>query len=1097
MLLASEQIRPPYPGLRPFNPDEHDLFFGRDQQIRDIVDRLGAFHFAAVIGGSGCGKSSLIYAGVIPKLRTYGIPQCGDSWIVASCTPGKNAIEKLITALNAVLTPLSGENDDKRIDNIEETLSEADGLGEFAERFRSQMPGTETQREDTNLLVFIDQFEEIFRPENQDNPEVRQLIRLIIDAYKEKPLHVFVLLTMRTEDLGKCANFLELPEVLNATSYLTRRLNEDELEQAILDPAKQGDLAPKEAGTESSSGIMELGRFDVEVMMQLYDSVAEISSNDPDHLPLLQHFLSRLWEAAQKRESSAMPSRITIADLKEATGTDGSTEQSILRRSLAKYADAIYQNLESDQHRRVAEKMFRLLADIDDSGAYKRRWTTPGEIQKVTKADPALVNKVISAFSAPHPYIRRIGEDIDVAHEALIRQWPRLKSWIDDEKGARRSLRHLLDAWEAWRSQYSSGPWPKRIVARVIGRVHSQLREEIGNRHPVNRYGPEWAQRYLKEWNKPPADYERAVKFYKRGTYINLGAWMIAVLVVVSVALFPFYQTRDRQKSLENELAQLNEHAFQSLSIASEAKAALYERYSQSLGVTHRLSLLAEASIAVRALEESAKDRDTIIQAVREFASSLQKNPIWRFASTFGWLETEAGLNQDIIKMERRYRIARYVTDRAVRKVLASLLLKAKDDKDWRVSKPPQRDRGSHTQDINPVNARTPADDKRGSTHLVSRTGCIGILHDTRDDNVILAKRSHPSSEVEKTISSQKLSPRATPFTDHRLQMLGWIDDVQNQPYVGDAQPMYNFLRLRWYEFDPRAINTKESKNGTACGKREWRVSQELIPALSYADFRQYFAADRSAMATLPLAVHWHDSITAVEDSDLVTDYFSSDVAKQKHFKITEDRKNIQYVPAGKLLLPESQKQSKRPAAAQDPIQISKISAFSYFSGHKVSGESIPNEYLAFVIHDASAQGSRDSRDSQTLVILQLDEALASDDAGFKAMQESVAQIEFQAPIVTQIAFATGADRGDLILKAGNDYYRAHWHPKALRDQACGVLSGWEQTKPDETFETKAYKTLKEDESGHINKFINNPCGEMVNAPVSLRDSSNMNNGGP
>ncbi|MGH8604718.1 MAG: hypothetical protein ACREXR_18615, partial [Gammaproteobacteria bacterium] len=349
MLLTS--ARAPYPGLRPFNSDEHDLFFGRDQQILDIVDRLGAFHFAAVIGGSGCGKSSLIYAGVIPKLRTYGIPQCGDSWLVASCLPGKNAIEKLKIALNAVLTRLSGESDDKRIAKIEETLSEADGLGEFAERFRSQMPGTETQREDTNLLVFIDQFEEIFRPENQDNPQVRQLVRLIIDAYKEKPPHVFVLLTMRTEDLGKCANFLELPEVLNAASYLTRRLNEDELEQAILDPAKQGDLA-KEAGAESSSGKMELGRFDVEVMMQLYDSVAEISSNDPDHLPLLQHFLSRLWEAAQKRESSATPSRITMADLQEATGTDASTEQSILRRSLAKYADAIYQNLESDQHRR-------------------------------------------------------------------------------------------------------------------------------------------------------------------------------------------------------------------------------------------------------------------------------------------------------------------------------------------------------------------------------------------------------------------------------------------------------------------------------------------------------------------------------------------------------------------------------------------------------------------------------------------------------------------------------------------------------------------------------------------------------------------------
>lgn len=94
-------------------------------------------------------------------------------------------------------------------------------------------------------------------------------------------------------------------------------------------------------------------------------------------------------------------------------------------------------------------------------------------------------------------------------------------------------------------------------------------------------------------------------------------------------------------------------------------------------------------------------------------------------------------------------------------------------------------------------------------------------------------------------------------------------------------------------------------------------------------------------------------------------------------------------------------------------------------------------------------------------------------------MQLPVAQIDFQAPIVTQIAFATGTHSGDLILKAGNHYYRTHWHPKALRDQACSVLGGWGRTAPNETLETKAYKTLKEDESGHIKKFINNPCGEI------------------
>src|SRR5262245_15514849 len=98
----------PYPGLRPFVYDEHGLFYGRDDQIREIVELLSKRRFIAVLGGSGSGKSSLVRAGVIPELRNKGIPEAGDCWLWTAFLPGPKPMERLVEAWEALLEARTG-----------------------------------------------------------------------------------------------------------------------------------------------------------------------------------------------------------------------------------------------------------------------------------------------------------------------------------------------------------------------------------------------------------------------------------------------------------------------------------------------------------------------------------------------------------------------------------------------------------------------------------------------------------------------------------------------------------------------------------------------------------------------------------------------------------------------------------------------------------------------------------------------------------------------------------------------------------------------------------------------------------------------------
>ena len=474
----------PYPGLRPFAETEQRLFFGRTYQVSEILQRLERTSFAVVTGGSGSGKSSIVNAGVIPALRKKQLATRGDFWLAATFSPKDRPFRNLASALAKLIEPLEGQSDDRLAEDVEQTLLEANSLAGFFERYEARIILEEGQapesRTSANLLIFCDQFEEIFREQNRDNPEAAQLVDLIVEAYAHQSRYprLFLMIGMRSEDLHRCAAFIDLPNVINGSVFLTRRLDEAEIVSAIVEPMRLSlrlrGIVPErynEVGTDPWP-------FDADVLHRLNLATAAMAS-DPDHLPLLQHLLSVLWKyleetklqiamgkAPEHRQSFCITSDdlahaldfASAAEMDEFFQTNCAkqpehkwTESWILQRALDRAAEGV---MPSDRRlRAITGRMFRLLAEVDDRGNYKRRWTSRYEILKVCAdrdATPAEIDSIIAAFSSPYPFLNArpgLNGKIDVSHESFIRSWTQFTYWLKNE-------RQLAIAYDVLRKKY-------------------------------------------------------------------------------------------------------------------------------------------------------------------------------------------------------------------------------------------------------------------------------------------------------------------------------------------------------------------------------------------------------------------------------------------------------------------------------------------------------------------------------------------------------------------------------------------------------------------------------------------------------------------
>jgi energy-coupling factor transporter ATP-binding protein EcfA2 len=414
---APKFVRNPFPGLRPFGQEEDYLFFGRDEQIAEVVKRLRENRFLAVVGTSGSGKSSLIRAGLIPSLHRGVMTSIGSRWEIVYTRPGGSPIENLARSL--------AQSDLYEEDRYEQN-------DDFAKIFlslnRSRAGLIEAVRQSelgagTNVLLIIDQFEELFRYRKQDEESLSiatDFVGNLLEATSNPNSNIFVVITMRSDFLGDCSLFAGLAEAVNRGEYLIPRLNRDELQSAIVGPIQV-------AGALISN--------------RLVQKLLNCVSGNQDQLPILQHALMRTWDIWARDNQPDEP--INLQHF-EAAGE--------IEHAISKHASEILQQLSANQLA-IAEKTFKALTELGNDRREIRRPTRVEDLRRIVNCTDGELFDVIDAFRNENCAFLTPTEGtilyhdtvIDISHESLMRVWDTLQEWVQQESQSARIYKRLAE----------------------------------------------------------------------------------------------------------------------------------------------------------------------------------------------------------------------------------------------------------------------------------------------------------------------------------------------------------------------------------------------------------------------------------------------------------------------------------------------------------------------------------------------------------------------------------------------------------------------------------------------------------------------------
>jgi len=427
--MSEEDLRAnPYVGLRPFVAEDSLYFFGREPQTAELLKILKDQRFLGVVGSSGSGKSSLVCAGLLPALLGGFLVGDRDSWRIVQMKPGGAPIFNLANALVKAM----GETVEAR--NALDQAIRDDHDNAIIAFLKPRLKSNE------NVFLLVDQFEEIFafRGVDRDDAlesaepariqqraarkaEAADLVDLIMALADRRELPIYVALTMRTDFLGDCDLFYGLPEALNRGRYLVPRLTREQLREAIECPA-----------------LLKPG---AQVAPRLIDHLLNELGDRFDRLPVLQHALLRTWDMWQRAGGTGL---IDMRHYDEAGG---------LERALDRDAESALQGLDE----RATARVFKRLTKTDAS---QRRVRDPARISELiaaSGADRAVVDGIIRRFEEDgRSFVHASSEDnpddprVDISHESLIRQWSRLRNWVDEERESRDRYIELVARARKW-----------------------------------------------------------------------------------------------------------------------------------------------------------------------------------------------------------------------------------------------------------------------------------------------------------------------------------------------------------------------------------------------------------------------------------------------------------------------------------------------------------------------------------------------------------------------------------------------------------------------------------------------------------------------
>jgi formylglycine-generating enzyme required for sulfatase activity len=489
----------PYRGLEPFDTHHAPFFYGREKLVNKIIqninDHLISDHqhrFLVAIGPSGSGKSSLLRAGVVHALSQRACDS-SDHWPLLIFSPGSNPIKSLAISLEEY----TNERISKvRLEEMEKNFLDRSDSLEF--ELRSTL---DLRHSSATALLVIDQFEQIFTL-CKDEEKREAFIANLLEATAPGASRIYVIIAMRVDFYSKCFKYKNFANTIASHLIPIQPMEQPDLVLAITEPAKK----------------VQCG-FEPGLVSRLLRDLEGSSVG----LPLLEHTLLELW---RYRENGLM-SHKTYEEIGRISG------------ALEQHAEKTYENFD-EAEKTQCKRIFMRLTQPSEGGEYTKRQTLITELipphkgSEVTRESAIKVLQTLTSASVR--LITTNGSMIaegrgyaEVSHEALIRNWSRLRKWIEEDREGFRILHRLREATKEWLQQNKNRSFLYR---------GTRLTDTLKWAHDKKDHLSEDEKRFLSN------------SLYLRRAVI--GGAAAAILLIISVAIVAIIQAiRERELKIE------------------------------------------------------------------------------------------------------------------------------------------------------------------------------------------------------------------------------------------------------------------------------------------------------------------------------------------------------------------------------------------------------------------------------------------------------------------------------------------------------------------------------------------------------------------
>lgn len=569
-------INNPFVGLRPFESDEDFLFFGREEQSLELLQRLHQHHFVAVIGSSGSGKSSLIKAGLIPGLEAGYLVNDRDRWLITSMKPGEDPLCNLAAAILEQAKDIAGNLTPT---GLVEKINE-EGVDALLTILKPLI------EQKVNFFLLVDQFEELFRfsldqKSVEKKDEATDFVNILLQLSGQMDLPIYVVITMRSDFIGDCTRFFGLPEALNKSQYLVPRINRTQLKTTIESPVR-----------------LYKGNINAGLTARLLNDAQLVK----DELPLLQHALMRTWDYEVNTDKSG---ELDINDYEKIGG---------IEKALSNHADEALVGM-SDTELLLTKKIFQALTTVDESGRKVRRPARISELAAITGAAKEQLLTIINRFIEGNRSFLVInksgaGDDwlIDISHESLIRQWDTLSAWVDEEAESAKVYERLIE---------SANLFLQKKKDLMTGSELQLMLNWYNDFRPVllwaQRYNPAFKESiaYMKASEKESKAGKRRKKARKRNQLLLIFAFIAFVII----ALAFYSKDKARQADIANKLKDSanRQKEFAILSLENAEKSKLEAEKQQKNAEISTLKAIEATHAAQEAYKEVEKQKNAAV----------------------------------------------------------------------------------------------------------------------------------------------------------------------------------------------------------------------------------------------------------------------------------------------------------------------------------------------------------------------------------------------------------------------------------------------------------------------------------------------------